>query len=61
MANVNHILKSQTLHYDKLFDIIKKNNILSSIDDKIFENTLNYMVEMEYIMVNDLIYEKLYY
>ena len=61
MANINHILKSQTLHYNSLFNIIKKNNKLSLIDEKLFTDTLNYMVEMEYIMVNNLIYEKLYY
>ena len=61
IANINHELKLQSLTYSSLFNIIKKNNILSSIDDELFLDTLNYMIDMEYIMTNNLLYEKIYY
>jgi hypothetical protein len=60
-TNINHILKIQNLNYKDLFNIIKKKIVLFDIDTILFDKSLEYMINMDYIKINNDKYEKIYY
>ena len=61
ISNINHILKLKSLNYNELFDIVKNNIKVFNLDNKIFEIAIDYMINKDYIKIDNLIYKKIYY
>jgi hypothetical protein len=58
---INHNLKKENMSYQTLLNTIKNNFNLFEITNELYDKALNYMCKMDYIILNDELYEKLYY
>jgi hypothetical protein len=58
---INHILKQNTKSKQDLFDIAKQSIKVFELDHHTFDKSIEYMISMDYIKLNDLNYAKLYY
>ena len=62
VTNINHILKLKSLNFNDLFDEIKNKIKLFNVDNLLFNSSLDYMINMDYIIYNiNGLYEKIYY
>ena len=58
---INHILKRISITKSELFEMTKKEIILFKLNEEIFEKSLKYLIEMDYILINERdLYEKLF-
>ena len=58
---INHILKTCSKSKSELYSIIKKEITLFKLDEELFDQSLKYLIEMDYIILNDKNeYEKLF-
>jgi hypothetical protein len=58
---INHLLKKGNKSYNELFDSVKISINLFQLDNKLFNSSLEYMINKDYIINNNGIYEKIYY
>ena len=62
VTNINHILKLKSLKFNDLFDEVKNKIKLFNVDNLLLNSSLDYMINMDYIIYNsDGLYEKIYY
>jgi len=58
---INHILKTISITKSELFELTKKEIIIFKLNDEIFEKSLKYLIDMDYIILNEKsLYEKLF-
>lgn len=58
---INHILKTCSKSKSELYSIVNKEIKLFKLDEELFEKSLKYLIEMDYIILNDKNeYEKLF-
>lgn len=60
-ATINHYLKRSSLTRDELFEKIKSDISLFKVSTKDYDKSLEYMIKMDYIKLNNNQYEKLLY
>lgn len=60
-TNINHQLKKKDMTFDELFENIKSNINIFTVDSNIFNKSLEYMIKMDYIINNNGFYSKIYY
>lgn len=60
-ANINNLIKTQSMTDSQLFDSLVKVIKVFELDDIIFKKSLNYMCKMDYINLNGDLYEKIIY
>ena len=58
-SNINSILKLNNLNYNSLLINIQNTIKLFTINDNIFQDAINYMINMDYITINNDIYIKI--
>lgn len=59
---INHIIKTNPKSKLDLYFLVKKEITLFKLDNDVFEKSLKYLIEMDYIILNDKNeYEKLFY
>lgn len=58
-ATINHYLKKSPLDKISLYDKIKDDISLFNIEQDDYDKSLNYMIKMDYIILNNGLYEKL--
>lgn len=58
---INHILKRISITKSELFEMSKKEIIIFKLNEEIFEKSLKYLIDMDYIILNERdLYEKLF-
>ena len=58
---INHIIKTCSKSKSELYSIVKKEIILFKLDEELFDKSLKYLIEMDYIILNEKNeYEKLF-
>jgi hypothetical protein len=58
---INHTLKTCSKKKSELYLLVNKDVKLFKLDNEIFEKSLKYLIEMDYIKLNDLDeYEKIF-
>ena len=58
---INHTLKTCSKEKSELFSLVKKSIKLFKLEDDLFDKSLKYLIEMDYIKLNDLDeYEKIF-
>lgn len=60
-SNINHFLKQKSKTKQELFDIVKESIKVFELDHDTFDKSIEYMVSMDYIKLEDQNYVKLYY
>jgi len=60
-TNINSILKINNYTYLELYDKIKNNINIFELTFELFDKSLKYMIDNDYIINNNNIYEKIYY
>jgi hypothetical protein len=60
-SNINHFLKQKLKTKQELFDIVKQSIKVFELDHDTFDKSIEYMVSMDYIKLEDQNYVKLYY
>jgi len=55
---INHFIKQKKYSYQELFDVIKQNITIFDVNAEIFEHTIKWMIEREYISNNKQIITK---
>jgi hypothetical protein len=58
---INYILKRISITKSELFEMTKKEIIIFKLNEEIFEKSLKYLIDMDYILLNERgLYEKLF-
>ena len=58
---INHFIKINPKSKSELYTLVKKDITLFKLDESLFEKSLKYLIEMDYIILNDKNeYEKLF-
>ncbi len=60
-ANINHAVKHKSLIRQELYDIVKQAINVFELDQALFDKSIEHMVAMDYIKLEDQQYVKLYY
>ena len=60
-SNINHILKQKSQTRQELYDMVKQSIQVFELDQNIFDKSIDYMISMDYIKLEDQHYVKLYY
>jgi len=50
---INHILKTTSKTKSELFEMTKKDILVFKLNEEIFEKSLKYLIEMDYIILNE--------
>jgi hypothetical protein len=60
-SNINHILKQTPKTKQELYDIVKQSVKVFELDQSTFDKSIEYMISMDYIKLEDQNYVKIYY
>ena len=60
-ANINQLLKNKPLSKSELFETICNLVNVFEVDNNIFDKSIDYMCKMDYIKLNNDLYEKIVY
>lgn len=60
-ANINSTLKYCSVSKNDLYEIIKHNIKVFTLTDELLNSSLKYLIDMDYIQLNNMIYEKIIY
>ena len=55
---INHLIKTCPKEKSELYSLVKKNIKLFKLEEELFNKSLKYLIEMDYIRLNDNKYEK---
>ncbi len=60
-SNINHTLKQKSQTRQELYDIVKQSIKVFELDQNIFDKSIEHMISMDYIKLEDQNYVKLFY
>jgi hypothetical protein len=60
-ANINNILKKNSLNKSDLFEKVKSNINIFELEHTIFNKSVEYLIDKDYIKLNNDLYEKIFY
>jgi uncharacterized tellurite resistance protein B-like protein len=60
-SNINHFLKQKSKTPQELFDVVKQSIQVFELDQNTFDKSIEYMIKMDYIKLEDQKYIKIFY
>jgi hypothetical protein len=60
-ANINHHIKLCPMTRNKLFEVVSESIDVFQLDELLFNKSLQYMCNMDYILLNEQMYQKIFY
>jgi hypothetical protein len=61
MSQINHLLKKKSYNHQDLYDVLVNNITVFKLTKQIYDKTLEHMIEKDYIIKKETMYEKIYY